>query len=111
MEDDLFVVAKGACAAFVAVVCICRAVKMDNRVRRFAQWTYVLLGISSVGLELSPIMPSFMLKACVVGFMGAVCCMLIDGEKRWHGGIPDELLREEERWPVKERRKGERRSP
>ena len=108
-EQLVFILVKGFFASVIGFICICRAVKMDRRVRRLSQLTFLGLGMFGFGLAWTPLMPAWMLHVCVVGFMAAVCALLIDGEKQWRNGTPEYLLRFEEQWPQRERRGGDRR--
>ncbi len=111
-EQTAFLVIKVACGIIVAGLSADRAAKMDGRARRAAAWIVAGLALSGAGLALSPLMHRWIAQLFYALFLLSTTGMVLDGQARWRGGMPDDVLKESERWPRKDRRSGaDRRTP
>lgn len=106
IEVVLFNALKVASGAVIVALCTDRAMKMDNRARRRAVWTYVAMAGGGAGVMLSPMMEIWLARFFYAMFFAATMTLLLDGQKRWKAGMPDEVWKPEETWPAKDRRQG-----
>lgn len=106
VETVIFNAFKVASGAVVVALCMDRAMKMDGRARRKAVWIYIGMALGGAGIMLSPMMELWLARFFYAMFFTATMTLLLDGQKRWKSGMPDEVWKTEETWPAKDRRNG-----
>jgi hypothetical protein len=108
----VFVSIKVGCGFVTCVLCVDRAQKMDANARRGARWVFSALAVAGGGLVLTPFMHGDTAKIFYGMYLLSGTALLLEGQKRWRRGMPDEMWDPLKTWPHVDRRSGEdRRRP